>query len=39
MKKFKKIYSKNYILDNFKLADVNLKYFNWFKNKEIKKYN
>lgn len=37
MKKFKKIYSKNYILDNFKLADVNLKYFNWFKNKEIKK--
>ena len=31
MLKFKKIHSKNFILDSFKTSDVTTKYFNWFK--------
>ena len=34
MKKFKNFKTKNYIISNFNLSDVNLRYFNWLKDKK-----
>ena len=34
MKKFKNFKTKNYIISNFNLSDVNLRYFNWLKEKK-----
>ena len=36
--KFKKLHSKNYILQNFKISDVKNNYLNWLKDKQINKY-
>ena len=35
---FKILKTQNYILEKFKLSDVNIKYFNWLKNKKNTKY-
>ena len=36
--KFKKIETNNFILENFKISDVNLKYLKWLKNKNVNKF-
>ena len=36
--KFKKLQTKNYVLENFKLSDVSTKYFDWLKDKKVNKY-
>ena len=36
--KFKKLQTKNYVLENFKLSDVSTKYLDWLKDKKVNKY-
>lgn len=38
MKNFRNLETKNYIIKNFNLSDINLRYLNWLKNKKNKQY-